>query len=494
MPLWEMRKPLSLGLAIVFLVGSVLSADTKTKPLFDLDAIRDTATLEVEVLQDWQPAPKDKAVRQKLIEITVCEWWPGQKVRLPVTLNAPADQGPCRNVIVANQGLVKKAILPKSGELELLKEHGVGVVLIGMSTIDMMEPKGELHLGMQEKLLETKDPRYTVSWIWGMSQMRALTAAMTEPRVFRPERVLATGGSKRGVASAAAGIHDDRFTAILPVVAPPLGNPGTDHFLIGAESERLQSLDAKFYGTHKSGVEQALRERAERRAKQRVTLEQAREAGWTDADVDAITDRAWDASRIVDQLDKLEERGLEIFYNFGTNDSVSPALIELGEQVPDFPICIIPGGQHGGPATAGFTRQVPLLPEVQENLTSFARHHFFGDRGMPKAPQIESRETESGVEVLVTFPDGIEPERNELWWSFDRNPPYTLSFEYDHWDAANLERGEDGNYTATIPVGKGVKRIDFLSLHTHTENGLPITFSSCYWRVETGKSGEGAGD
>lgn len=481
MAVWQMRY-MSL-----FFVGLTFPLFAANEPVFDIEAIRDTGTLEVEVLQDWQPAPKDQAVRQKLIEITVCEWWPGRKVRLPVTLNAPADRGPCRNVIVANQGLAKKTAFPRGGELELLKNHGVGVVLIGMGTIDAMEPKGELHLGMQEKLLETMDPRYAASWIWGMSQMRALTAAMTEPRVFRPEKVLATGGSKRGIASAAAGIHDDRFTAILPVVAPPMGNPGTDHFLMGAESERLQSIDAKFYGTHGSGVEQALRERAERRSNQRVSLERTREAGWTDADVDAITDRVWDASRIVDQIDELEERGLEIFYNVGTNDSVSPALIELGEHFPDFPVCIIPGGQHGGPATAGFTRQVPKLPEIRENFTSFARHHFFGDRGMPKAPTLEAEISGGEMKVVVRFTDGTDPERNEIWWSFDRHPAYTLPFEYDHWDAANLEKREDGSYTATIPVSGKAERIDFLSLHTHTENGLPITFSSPYRRVETGR-------
>src|SRR2546423_809877 len=55
---------------------------------------------------------------------------------------------------------------------------------------------------------------------------RALTAAVAEKDVFQPVKVIATGGSKRGVATAAAGIADDRFTAIMPVVAPILDSPG----------------------------------------------------------------------------------------------------------------------------------------------------------------------------------------------------------------------------------------------------------------------------
>ena len=57
---------------------------------YDMPAVRDASTLETRVIEDWHPWAKDAGVRQKLIEITVCEWWPGQKVRLPVTLLAPA--------------------------------------------------------------------------------------------------------------------------------------------------------------------------------------------------------------------------------------------------------------------------------------------------------------------------------------------------------------------------------------------------------------------
>ena len=103
------------------------------------------------------------------------------------------------------------------------------MALIGMTQVDSMEPAGKLDVGMKEHFLKSKDARFTPAWIWGMSDMRALTAAAADKDVFQPVKVIATGGSKRGVATAAAGIADDRFTAILPVVwrrsSDPPGGP-----------------------------------------------------------------------------------------------------------------------------------------------------------------------------------------------------------------------------------------------------------------------------
>src|SRR4051794_8460372 len=76
---------------------------------YDMAAVRDASTLETRVIEDWHRWAKDAAVRQKLVEVTVCEWWPGQKVRLPVTLIAPSSGAPCRNVVVANAGVELKA-------------------------------------------------------------------------------------------------------------------------------------------------------------------------------------------------------------------------------------------------------------------------------------------------------------------------------------------------------------------------------------------------
>src|SRR3954453_5558333 len=92
---------------------------------YDMPAARDASTLETRVIEDWHPWAKDASVRQKLVEITVCEWWPGQKVRLPVTFIAPSSGAPCRNLVVDNAGLELKAASPAGAKLRLVKASGV---------------------------------------------------------------------------------------------------------------------------------------------------------------------------------------------------------------------------------------------------------------------------------------------------------------------------------------------------------------------------------
>ncbi|MFN9911817.1 MAG: hypothetical protein ACK53L_04495, partial [Pirellulaceae bacterium] len=156
---------------------------------FDLAAIRDPASLQLTVLQDWSLVPGRPQIKYKLVEITVCEWWPGQAVRLPVTWCAPNTDQACTHLVLSNMGLTRKPAVPSGAILTLVQEHGVGAILVGMGTIDAMKPSGTLHLGMNRELLATKNARYTPAWIWGMSDMRGLTAALTETKVFQPRKV-----------------------------------------------------------------------------------------------------------------------------------------------------------------------------------------------------------------------------------------------------------------------------------------------------------------
>lgn len=460
---------------------------------YDMASVRDTSTLETRVVEDWHPWAKDTSIRQKLVEITVCEWWPGQKVRLPVTLIAPASGGPVKNIIIGNAGAEVKAVSPAGAMLRLVRDNGVGLALIGMTTIDAMEPLGKLDIGMKEHFLKTKDARYTPAWIWGLSDMRALTAAVAEKEVFQPVKVLATGGSKRGVATAAAGIADDRFTAILPVVAPildPPGGPyveGTRPVEITRENEQflIDVTAGKIPGAPITAAE-PLVARDKIRAFERITLEQAKQAGWSDADIKAASTLAWEVCRTTNYLPALQARGVEIFYNEGSNDNVGPGLRELGLRFPQLPIYVVPGGQHGGAKTAGFLKQVGGLPEVDENLYAFAQHHFFHARPMVAPPQVTSHWDEARhlLQVTVTFADKAEPQKNDLWWSVNRHADYTHAMEYDAWESVPMLLVGPGAFAVEIALQTKPATLDFITVHQHTASGSTLTFSSAELRAD----------
>lgn len=474
-----------LGFAATGLAGALHAEVVAGR--YDMASVRDTSTLETRVIEDWHPWARDPGIRQKLVEITVCEWWPGQKVRLPVTLFAPASGGPCKNVIVGNCGVDLKAASASGTRLRLLKENGVGLALIGMTTIDAMEPAGKLDVGMKEHFLKSKDARYTPAWIWGLSDMRALTAAAAEKEVFQPVKVLATGGSKCGVATAAAGIADDRFTAILPFAAPVIDPPGGPYVegLRPAEITRMNEqfladvAAGKTTSTPVSAVE-ALVSRDKIRAAERISVEEARGAGWTDQEMKAASTLAWEVCRTTNYLPALRKRGLDIFYVQGSNDNVSPGLRELGRQFPDLPICVVPGAQHGGAKTAGFMKQIGGQPEVDENLYAFAQHHFFQARSMVAAPKVTPQWDKGThcLRVTVAFPDKSEPQQNDLWWSVNRRPDYTHAMEYDAWESAPMRQTGPATFAGEITLPSQPETLDFITVHKHTASGSTLTVSS----------------
>ncbi|MDG1833077.1 MAG: hypothetical protein P8J63_07625, partial [Verrucomicrobiota bacterium] len=65
----------------------VLSPPAQALEVFDMDAMRDPAKLEIKVLQDWRTVKGPNiGTRQKLITINVGEIWSGQDYRLPVRM------------------------------------------------------------------------------------------------------------------------------------------------------------------------------------------------------------------------------------------------------------------------------------------------------------------------------------------------------------------------------------------------------------------------
>lgn len=472
-----------MKLFTVLLLGSFIAFPSLragiTVGRYDMASVRDASTLETKVIEDWKPVAKDASLRSKLIEITVCEWWSGQKVRLPVCLLAPEGKV-CRNVLIENTGLQAKITLPTGAKLRLLKEHGVGIVYIGMVPITDMEPVGQLHLQMEEHFLKTKDARYTPAWIWGLSDMRALTAAIAETEVFQPTKVMATGGSKRGVATAASCIADDRITAMMPVVAPIIDSPGGP-YVEGTIDPRITEMNEEFLAKMPSEEgRNAMVVRQKARSDERLTLEGTRKAGWSEAEITAASSLAWEVCRTTNYLDALKQRGVDILYCEGSNDNVSPGLIELGEKFPQLPVYIMPGGQHGGAKEAGFVKPVTSQPDVDDNLYAFAMHHFFGTRRLIEAPKLTAQwdKERHHLNVTVVFPDGTEPQGNELFWSVNRHPDYSMQMEFDPWASVPLKKTGKATFSGEAMIGDEAMTLDVITVHKHGEAGTTLTVSS----------------
>ncbi|MCP4400733.1 MAG: hypothetical protein GY801_25955, partial [bacterium] len=58
-------------------------------PIFNIEEILEESTLDIKILQDWHVDTITGTTRQKLIEINVAEWWPGQDYRVPVRMIVP---------------------------------------------------------------------------------------------------------------------------------------------------------------------------------------------------------------------------------------------------------------------------------------------------------------------------------------------------------------------------------------------------------------------
>ena len=95
-------------------------------------------------------------------------------------------------------------------------------------------------------------------------------------------------------------------------------------------------------------------------------------AGWSDAEIKAASSLAWEVCRTTNYLGALKKRGVEMLYCQGSNDNVSPGLIELGRKFPQLPVYIMPGGQHGG-AKSGELVLAEVLPQRRLGLPTAKR-------------------------------------------------------------------------------------------------------------------------
>jgi hypothetical protein len=224
----------------------------------------------------------------------------------------------------------------------------------------------------------------------------------------------------------------------------------------------------------------ALLSRDQIRTAECINTQQAREAGWSDDEMKAASTRAWAVCRTTDHLPFLEKRVVEVFYNQGTNDNVSPGMAALGHRFPDMHFYMVPGGQHGGSKETGLDKPVASQPDVDENLYAFALHHFFGTRPLPATPKVTSKwdAATHRLQVTARFTDGTEPQENVLWYASTRRPDYSFAMEYDTWSSTPLQQTSPGTYAGEVALESDGATAQFVTVHRHAVAGSTLTFSS----------------
>lgn len=457
---------------------------TSVDPIFNTEEILDESTLEPKTLQDWHPVG---ATRQKLIEINVAEWWPGQDFRIPVRMIVPLE-GKAKgfHITGANpyETLMKDAE-PSDFDAKLLAK-GVGIVKTHVKRVAKIPGKQGLLQEMGRLFREEPNPRYSQVWIWSMTLMRATTAAYAETDHFEKGKVAGSGSSKNGISPAVALINDERFTATCSNHAFAYYSPTRR-----ADKEEMAKADAAnkaFFEAVKAGDVDL--------DQQRATLYQGVMVGKPERRRDTSQDTSQNTSQntrrryadffrssvsVTENWDRLMERGVDILFQPGTHDYVAYDILWGAQNHPQLPVYYQPNGGHS---------QTPHVATAkdEQNKEAFLWHHFFGGEPMLKPPTSSHKVDNDKLSVSVSFNDGPQPISGRIWWIYDRAPAGSAPFLHvqipkDQW--ADMERDpKTGSWTATIPLQEGASRVDFFTNHGHMSNGYRQYLSSPYTRVE----------
>lgn len=456
-----------------------------TDDLFETTEIRDVSTLDAKVLQDWHVDTVNGKTRQKLIEIKVAEWWPGQDYRVPVRMIVPRERKAKGFHITGGhpyKSLRKDAQMSRL-ESRLL-EGGVGVVYTIVQPLQGLPGGAVLSRAMSDRFGQSLNPRHTDMWIWSMTLMRAVTAAYAETDYFEPGKVAGSGGSKNGAAPAIALINDDRFTATCSSVAPAYASPlrlcdQAAMDAVNAANDRFfEALDA---GQVDPGEHPAQWYQSNARGPFGKGLHKlALEAGWTWEDIRRLTRVIVNMLCVSENCDRLMARGADVLFQPGTHDWVAHDILWGAQNHPEVPVYYKPNWGHGQTAH-------PAAEDDAANLNAFLIKHFFGDDPMLQPPKSSYEINGDELHVTVTFEKGPQAESGRIWWIYDRDPGGSAGFLWkripdDQWMDMTFD-AETGAWTAVIALDTDASTVDFFSNHGLGVNGYKAYLSSPYTRV-----------
>ena len=457
-----------------------------TDSLFSTKEILDETTLDTKVLQDWHTFG---ATRQKLIEINVAEWWPGQDYRIPVRLIVPLE-GKARGFSItgsnAYEGLMEDT-RPTEFQDKLLA-GGVGVVQTHVKAFRQIPGKQGLEQKMQRMFAKDLNPRYTVLWMWSMTLMRATTAAYAETDYFEKGKVAGSGSSKNGMSPATALINDVRFTATCSNHAPAYFSPTRRGEK--KENTKAEEVNNAFFEAVKAGNIELNQKRA--KFYQRVMVgaeggmgQMARKAGKSMDEMQRFADRLWSSVCVMENWDRLMDRGVDVLFEPGTHDYVAYDILWGAQNHPQLPVYHQPNGGHD---------QTPHIAAAkdEQNRYAFLWNHFFGGDPLLSPPTSRYQVIGNKLMIEVRFKDGPQPESGRIWWIYDRAPAGSAPFLHeripeDQWTDMQLDEKTNA-WTAIIPLKEGASRIDFFTNHGNESNGYQQYLSSPYTRVELSAS------
>jgi hypothetical protein len=475
------------ALMIVAASTTAFAEDSGVKcDLFNTEEILDESTLDIKILQDWHVDEVTGSTRQKLIEINVAEWWPGQDYRIPVRMIVPLE-GKAKGFSITGANpyeTLMKDSQPTDFQAKLLA-GGVGIVKTHVKAPRQIPGKQGLEQKMGRVFLEDLNPRYTTIWIWSMTLMRATTAAYAEGDHFEKGKVAGSGNSKNGISPAVALINDERFTATCSYRAfayySPTRRADREEVAKAEEANRaffeagdagdidLDQKRAKWYQSVMVG--------SERKSMDKIALK----AGRSMDEMQNFADCFWPGVSVTENWDRLMERGVDILFQPGTHDYVAFDVLWGAQNHPQLPVYYEPNGGHS---------QTPHIATAkdEQNRDAFLWHHFFGGEPMLKPPKSNYKVYKDKLRVSVRFNEGPQPISGRIWWIYDRAPAGSAPFLHvqipeDQWMDMECD-AKTGEWTATIPLKDGFSRVDFFSNHGHMANGYKQYLSSPYTRVE----------
>lgn len=444
--------------------------------LFDMNAIRDPSTLEIEVLQDWHSVKGQVTTRQKLVTIKVGGLWQGQDYRVPVRMVVPANRK-AKGFHLTGASTPSRLMNdtnPKTAFRHLL-QGGVGLVF---TVVQEPGTYGQRNMAVEaeKRFAKTLNPRFKIQyWAWPATLMRAVTTAYAETDHFEAGKIAVTGASKNGASPSMAILHDHRMTAVHASVSPIWDSPlrlcdqeaRDRHLAVGGKQ---RGFSGGHYGPNFN--------------------QRALDAGHSWQDLQDFAKRISDEVFVSRNLKALRDRDVDMLFHPGTHDMVAYDMAWGGEHHPTIPIYLGANSGHG-------RKGHPTTERDQQNMAAFLMRHFFPDDVKQKLltpPTIQTQIDHDVLKVSVQFAAGSGEESGRIWWinnrGFDGSPSYLKELIPDE-NTMEMKR-EGDRWVAEIPIASDAERIDVFSNHRKTiayrDQAFRTYISSPYTRVQRNRA------